>query len=273
MSLRISLVHYLNAAPLGWFFLHGPARHRFRILPASPAGCAEQLARGEADIGLIPTIEYQRIPNLHVIPDVAIAASNEVRSVLLVRPYGVASIRSVALDTSSRTSVALVKLLLQSRMGIQPEFVPHEPSVAEMLRRCDAALIIGDAALRCSTDQYQIMDLAAAWRDWQGRPFVFAFWACRPEVLPSDGLAEIFQEARDWGLERIGEIAASYSRTLSLPAPFLEKYLQRNLDHTMGPEHIEGLDRFYRLAFEAGLIGRFTPVRFLARTEGRKHNF
>ena len=264
MRLRISLVNYLNAAPLGWFFLHGPDRRRFDVLLDSPARCAERLATGEVDIGLIPMIEYQRIPDLQVVPDVGIAATNEVRSVLLVRHRGSTRLQSVALDTSSRTSVALVKLLLQAKMGLQPEFVPHEPDVSEMLKKCDAALIIGDAALRCSPDDYDIMDLAAAWHDWQATPFVFAFWAVREESA-SKGLVETCLQAKSWGLDRIEEIAAAYSRSLNLPASFLENYLRRNLDHNLGPLHKKSLDRFYRLAFEAGLIERLAPVRFVRR--------
>jgi chorismate dehydratase len=242
-------------------------RHHYQILPATPARCAEQLANGEADIGLIPTVEYQRIPNLLVIPEIAVAAANEVRSVLLVRPHGRVRIRSVALDTSSRTSVALLKLLLHSRMGLAPEYVPCKPNVSDMLHRCDAALIIGDAALRCTGEEYEIMDLAAAWRDWQAKPFVFAFWACRAETALPEHVIEIFQEARDWGLARIEEIAAAHALSLGLPAAFLEEYLRRNLDHVMGPEHREGLERFYRLAFEAGLINSLKPVRFVPNAE------
>ena len=267
MKLRISLVNYLNAAPLGWYFLHGPIRHRFRVFPATPAQCAEQLARGEVDVGLIPSIEYQRTPGLCVIPDIAVAAINEVRSVLLVRPTGGAnrSPRSVALDTSSRTSVALLKLLLKIRMGLEPEYRPHEPDVTGMLATCDAALVIGDTALHCSPEQYDIMDLGAAWRSWQQRPFVFAFWACRPEAMATTDLVPLFQEARDWGLARIDEIAAAYAVALTLPQPFLKNYLCRNLDHSMGAEHIEGLERFYRLSHQAGLIKDLMPVRFASR--------
>ena len=263
MSLRISLVHYLNAAPLGWYFLHGPNRDEFQILPSSPAKCADQLARGEVDIGLIPAIEYQRIPDLTVIPDVAVAASHEVRSVILVHRRDRSAIRSVALDTSSRTSVALVKLLLHSRMGIHPEFVPHKPQISEMLRKHDAALLIGDAALRCSPEEYDFTDLATAWRAWQGLPFVFAFWACRKgATLPRD-VVDLFVEAKKWGLDRIPEIAQCYSRMLDLPVDFLEGYLRHNLDHYMGQEHRRGLERFYQLAFEADLIEKLQPVRFL----------
>jgi chorismate dehydratase len=265
LKLRISLVQYLNAAPLGWYFLYGPQRHRYCVVSAVPAKCAEQLAGGEVDVGIIPSIEYQRIPDLQIIPEISISAGNEVRSVLLVRPRGSAGIRSVALDTSSRTSVALLKLLLQNKMGIHPEFVPHEPDAARMLKKCDAALIIGDAALRCSAEEYDITDLGAAWRDWQSRPFVFAIWACRESALAVDDLSGVFRAARDWGLSRIEEIAADYARTLSLPAPFLEKYLLCNLDHSMGPEHVESLQLFHRLAFEAGLTERLGPLRFVSQ--------
>ncbi len=243
--------------------MHGPLRRHYQVFSATPAKCAEQLALGEVDVGIIPSVEYQRIPNLHVIPEISIAAVDEVRSVLLVRPRGSTIIRSVALDISSRTSVVLLKLLLQHKMGLNPEFIPHEPDAARMLQRCDAALIIGDAALRCSAEEYDITDLAAAWRDWQSRPFVFAFWACREKAMAVEDLAGIFRDARDWGLSRMEEIAASYARTLSLPAPFLEQYLRCNLDHNMGPEHIEGLERFYRLAFDAGLTECQVPLRFV----------
>jgi len=268
LRLKISLVNYLNAAPLGWSFLHGPMQNQFQISLASPAKCAEQLAKGDVDIGLIPAIEYPRINDLIAIPRVAIAATNEVRSVLLVRRPGSIRMDSVALDTSSRTSVALVKLLLNSRMGLQPEFVPHEPNISEMLRKHDAALLIGDAALRCSPEEFEIVDLAAAWRDWQGKPFVFAFWACRAAARLPENMVEIFVAAREWGLARIEEIAAAYSRTLELPAAFLEGYLRHNLDHDMGPEHIVGLERFYRLALEAGMIDTLKPIRFMAEARG-----
>lgn len=262
MRLRISLVSFLNAAPLGWYFLHGPDRHLFEITLATPADCARQLAGGEADVGLIPAIEYQRIPNLKIVPGVAVAASDEVRSVLLVHPRGKTAHGSVALDTSSRTSVALVKLLLCVRQGLNPEFVPHEPDITQMLAKCDAALLIGDAALKCSPQKYDWLDLAAEWRKWQGRPFIFALWACRSSAHAPGNMADIFGEAQRWGLERCAEIAEHYARNLNLPADFLLRYLQQNLDHSMGAEHLDGLERFYRLSFEHGLIDQLNPLRF-----------
>jgi len=268
MKIRVSLVDYLNSAPLGWAFLHGPLRHRVEVLPATPARCADQLASGEVDIGLIPTVEYQRIPALTVLPGVAVAASGPVRSVLLVRRKGAGQIGSVALDTSSRTSVALVRLLLEGPLGARPEFVPHAPDLEAMLARCDAALVIGDAALRLSPDDYTIVDLAEAWIEWQGRPFVFAFWACRPAALGHADLVDLFLEAREWGLLRREEIAAEYSRRLGLPQPFLLEYLERNIDFELGAQHLSGLERFYRLAFDRGLVPGLAPVRFVSRDVG-----
>ena len=145
LKIRISLVDYLNSAPLGWSFLHGPLKGEYEVVLSSPARCAEQLAAGEADIGLIPSIEYQRIPELQIIPGIAVAAVNKVRSVLMVRPRNKRELRSLALDTSSRTSVALIRLLLEFRLGLKPVLVPHPPDLAAMLRACDAALLIGDA--------------------------------------------------------------------------------------------------------------------------------
>jgi chorismate dehydratase len=262
VNLHISLVHYLNSAPLGWYFLHGPDRHRFRVTLDSPAGCARRLAVGDADVSLIPAIEYQRIADLRIVPGVAVAAFGDVRSVLLVRRRQASNLRSVAVDTSSRTSIALVKLLLRTRMGLEPLFVPHEPRIAAMLEKHDAALLIGDAALQCSPDDYDWLDLAGEWRKWQARPFVFAFWACRSAArLPMDA-AGLFADARAWGLERLGEIAAHYARMLDLPVGFLEGYLRDNLEYGMGARHLEGLERFYRLSFEAGLVDRLSPLEF-----------
>jgi chorismate dehydratase len=267
LKLRVSLVHYLNAAPLGWSFLYGPHRDLFEVLLASPARCAEQLARGEADIGVIPSIEYQRIPNLRIIPGVAIAALNAVRSVIMVRHPGRA-IDSVALDTNSRTSVELLKLLLETKMGLSPRYVHHSPDIDEMMRECDAALLIGDAALKVGLGDFEIMDLARAWVEWQQRPFVFAVWACRGDVPMPDDVAATFQDARAWGLSRREDIVGAFARKLNLPEPFLREYLTENVNYDMGPSHVEGLERFYSLACARGDISEIQPLRFLPACRG-----
>jgi chorismate dehydratase len=263
MKIRISLVHYLNSAPLGWAFLHGPFREQFEVIPSSPAVCANQLATGEVDIGLIPSIEYQRIPNLRIIPGISISSLAAVRSILLIRPKDAREIRSVALDASSRTSVALAKILLQKRMGFRPEYVSLPPDPEAMLKSCDAALLIGDAALKVRLEAYETTDLAELWVQWQRQPFVFAFWACRTGIhLPAD-LPSIFREAKEWGLQRREEIALVFSRRLNLQVQFLENYLRDNIDFNLGERHLEGLRRFYELAKQQDLISELRPAQFL----------
>jgi chorismate dehydratase len=262
MKIRISLVHYLNSAPLGWAFIHGPFRDSFEVIPSSPAKCADQLSKGEADIGVIPSIEYQRIPDLQIIPDISIASMGKVRSILMIKPRGKETIRSLALDTSSRTSVALAKILLQSKMGIRPEYVSCPPDLAQMLERCDAALLIGDPALKVNLADFDTTDLAEAWVEWQQKPFVCAFWACRKEAsLPSD-LNDIFLEAKNWGLKHREDIAEVYAKSLNLPVSFLDLYLHHNIDYDLGPTHIEGLQKFYQLAKQENLIQDVRPLQF-----------
>jgi chorismate dehydratase len=262
MKIRISLVHYLNSAPLGWAFLHGPLRRQFEVIPSSPAYCADQLSRGEVDIGLIPSIEYERIPDLRIIPNISISSLAAVRSILLIRPRGISTIRSVALDTSSRTSVALTKIVLHANMGLAPEYSPFEPNISAMLRKCDAALLIGDPALKIQPEDYETIDLAEKWVEWQQKPFVCAFWASRNDGrLPAD-LVSIFEEAKEWGLQRRGEIASFFSKSLDLPVQFLEDYLMHNIDYDLGKRHLEGLQRFYQLAEQERLIPKYCPLSF-----------
>jgi chorismate dehydratase len=267
VRIRIALVDYLNSAPLGWFFLHGPLQDRFEVLPATPALCADLLRRREVHAGIIPSIEYQRIPGLRLVPGVAVASSSRVRSVVMVRHPG-REIRSVALDTSSRTSVVLLKILLAERYGIRPEFVSHAPDPEAMMAAHDAALVIGDAALKLPLDRYEVVDLAEAWIGWQSRPFVFAVWACVEDpALPPD-LASLFREAKEWGLARREEVAANYAQRLGLPMEFLLKYLIENIDYRLDRQHQEGLEMFYSLADRGGFIKNPVPLRFLSVREG-----
>jgi len=215
-KIRVSLVHYLNSAPLGWAFLHGPFRDIFEIIPSSPARCADQLKSGEADIGLIPSIEYQRIPDLQIIPGIAIASLAEVRSILLVKPRGKGTIASVAMDTTSRSSVVLAKVLLHEVLGIRPEFVPHAPDLDAMLKKCDAALLIGDAALAVDLEDYDATDLSEMWVRWRKKPFVFAFWACRADAPadPTHAAASSSRVANDCRF-----MSRSLVRPASMPEP------------------------------------------------------
>jgi chorismate dehydratase len=263
MKIKISLVHYLNSAPLGWAFLHGPFREKFEVFPSSPALCADQLSKKEVDIGLIPSIEYQRIPDLRIIPDISISSLAEVRSILLVKPKGKKQINTVALDTSSRTSVALAKILLCQKFGLRPDFIPHSPDLPAMLHKCDAALLIGDAALAVRLSDYETMDLAGEWVQWQRKPFVCAFWACRSDIAIPQDLHSIFLEAKTWGLGKRSEIAAFFSKSLNMPAGFLNAYLDKNINFDMSSEHIRGLEQFYHLARQMELIPDLRPLQFI----------
>src|SRR5438105_12061335 len=148
--LRVSAISFLNTAPLMWDFDHGPLRREYEVDYTLPSVCAEMLSAGTADIGIIPVAAYGSIPDLLVIPDIAIAARGPVRSILLISKVPVEQIKSVAVDTSSRTSVALLQVLFNryySRAADLPEFLPMRPKLKPMLAACDAALLIGDEAL------------------------------------------------------------------------------------------------------------------------------
>ncbi len=269
-QLRISAISYLNTAPLMWDFEHGSAGKDFEISYTIPSQCAEALAKGEADIGIIPSIAFATIPNLAIIPGAAIAAKNAVRSILLVSKLPLEYVRSVALDTSSRTSAILVQILLRKFIGgPEREFVPSSPDLPAMLRRCDAALLIGDPALKVSRSEYRTYDLAEEWRRCTGKPFVFAFWAVRlaalSELSPTLDLQAIFSGSRDHGLlpENVTAIAREWSKKLGITEEQICSYLTQNIHYRLDTENLEGLELFYRYAAQLRLIAEPPPLRFL----------
>src|SRR5262245_51778410 len=151
-SLRISIVRYLNTAPLVRGFTHGPLLGKYDLSFTVPSKCADALRSGQADVAIIPAIEYQRIPNLVVLPDLSIASKERVRSLLLVSKLPIREVRSLALDHSSRSTQALTRILCEDRWTIAPEFTEVSPDIGEMLGNADAALLIGDPALRLAID-------------------------------------------------------------------------------------------------------------------------
>src|SRR5512146_2653764 len=171
--LRISAISFLNTAPLMWDFEHGETaeqlRRHFEIGYTVPSRCAEELKLGLADIGIIPAATYATIPDLAVVPDVAIASKNPVRSILLISKVPVEKIRSVATDDSSRTSAALVEIFLRKFVGVNPGFRRQKPVLEEMLKWHDAGLLIGDPALLAPAQGLYVYDLAEQWRNWTGR--------------------------------------------------------------------------------------------------------
>src|SRR5215467_3977143 len=245
-KLRISAISFLNTAPLMWDFEHGETARelgeRFELEYTVPSRCAEQLKEGSADIGIIPVAAYTSIPDLCVVPDVAIAAKNAVRSILLISKVPPEKIRSVATDDSSRTSAALVEIYLRKFIGVDPGFSRQSPQLEEMLRWHDAALLIGDLALQANTERYYVYDLAEQWRRWTGRPFVFAFWAVRKAALaevPDDlNIPRIFQDSRSHGLQHINEIVVDWAPRLNLPPKTVGDYLAENVDYFLDQENL-----------------------------------
>ncbi len=266
--LKISAISYLNTAPLLWDFEHGKAGDDFDISYTIPSACAEALRAGTADIGIIPAAAYTMIPDLVIIPDVAIAAQRAVRSILLVSKVPVERVRSVALDTSSMTSVALTKILFAKWLGGARTYVPMAPGLDTMLASCDAALLIGDPALQVDRTRYVTLDLAEEWIARTGKSFVFAFWAIRRQALAgrdTAAIVDVFRGSRDHGLspKNLETITLEWGPRLSLPAEIIRTYLTRNIHYYLDPPCLEGLELFYRYGAETGALPAPPRLEFM----------
>ena len=272
--LRISAISYLNTAPLMWDFERGGLEHsasrEFDISYTLPSGCAQALAEGRADIGIIPAAAYAEIAGLQILPDVAIASRREVRSILLVSKVPIEEVRTVALDTSSLTSVALTKVLFAKWLGGGRTFTPMAPEIDKMLGGHDAGLVIGDPALKIDRRRYHTLDLAEEWIRHTGKPFVFAFWAVRNDALaeasPSLDLPAVFQTSRDHGLEpsSLNQIAREWAPRLEIGEGDVRSYLTQNIHYKLDPGCLEGLQLFYRYAAEIGALPSELELQFVS---------
>jgi predicted solute-binding protein len=238
----------LNTWPLVWGFLNGPDRGKFDFRFDLPAECAQALASGAASIGLVPCAELDSL-GLDYLPDLGIACEGPVRSILLISKCPHRQIRTLAVDSGSRSSVALARILLAERYGCRPQFQPKLPDLPDMLEKCDAALIIGDPALRLDPARlpYRTLDLGAEWVAWSGLPMVFAVWAGKSEHL-TDEVAAAFTNSRRWGLDHMDEIVARASRERGFDAVLVRKYLTGHIVYELGPRHLQGLELFRRLS-------------------------
>ena len=292
-KLRISIVEYLNTAPLVWGFTDGPLAGKYELSFTVPSQCAEALRRGDVDVAIIPSIEYQRIENIVVLPDMAVGAKDEVRSILVVAKKPIELAKRIALDTSSRASQALVKILADGLWGIKPEFVDAPPDASEMLQSADAALIIGDPALRiamkmealaakvasgedcCKGDPEDmpvpgfettfVYDVAYQWREMTGKPCVLAIWAGRPEVMTPEVVAD-FEASKRFGVSHLRDICEAAAIKLDMPPRELERYLSENIHFGLEPEYLEGLGVYYEKAAALGLTPRNKPLQFAGTT-------
>jgi chorismate dehydratase len=248
--IRLGAVAYLNARPL----VHGLERQeRFALRFDPPSRCAALLHDGSIDVGMIPTIEYCRGPEYRIVPGMAIISRGAVASVALFTRKPVQEIRTIAADTSSRTSNALIRILCAERFRIAPEFRPMLPDPDAMFDACDAALIIGDPALYLDPAEKRVekIDLAEEWIGLTGLPFVWAFWAGRPDALAAADV-ELLRQARDSGVADADAIADDYCGPAR--AELGRRYLRDNIQYDLRNQDIAGLRRYYELAAKHGLI-------------------
>jgi chorismate dehydratase len=264
---RLGAVGYLNARPLVYGLDQNP---RFDVRYDVPSECARLLHAHDIDLGLIPSIEYLRGGPYWIVPDLAIASRGAVASVALYMTKPIADVESIAMDTSSRTSVALVRVLCARLFAIEPRIESRGPDLCDMLERCDAALIIGDNALFLERDRATVrgrdvtierIDLGDAWQRLTGLPFVYAFWAGRPDALTPDDVAAL-QRARNQGIRHSEELARQYLAGLPERHARGAQYLRENIKYYFGPEERAGVETFYRYAVEAGVVPHNDELRF-----------
>lgn len=261
-TVRLGAVDYLNARPLvyGLELRHPPFTLRFDL----PSKCAALLHEGSIDVGMIPSIEYHRGAPYLIVPEAAIVSEGAVASVALFTTAPLDRVKTIAADTSSRTSNALLHILCMERFGIDPVFHPMRPDAATMLNRCDAALLIGDPALFLDYEPLGAskIDLGAEWNAMTGLPFVWAFWAGRPGALTKDDVRSLLA-ARDAGVAASDGIAAAYCGPER--AERGQAYLRDNIRYTLGEREEDGLRMFYELAGKHGLVEAVVPPAFYHR--------
>lgn len=242
--LRVCAVSFLNTTPLVWGMLHGPQRGLFDLEFRIPAECADRMASGAADIGIVPSFELTR-QTLDILPGAGIACHGPVRSILLVSKLPAARIRTLAADTSSRTSVQLARVLLDRKYGAAVETLPHLPDLDAMLGLADAALVIGDPALRLHPEllPYHVYDLGAEWVDLTGLPMVFAVWAARPGVANPE-IEAAFRASWHYGRDHMDDIVLAESAARAFPPDVVRDYLTRHIVHELGPREYQGMKLF-----------------------------
>ena len=258
-KIRIGAVSYLNTKPLV-YELEALAPQAELILDY-PSRLADQLARGDLDVALIPMIEYFRAGTYRLVPNIAIASNGPVLSVTLFSRTPWSEIRRVALDEGSRTSAALTQVLLRKKYGVQPELCPLPLDLPAEDADADAVLLIGDRAMQACLPGFRYaFDLGQEWHDWTGLPFVYAAWAVR-EGVDLGSVLDALQEAKRRGLDNIGPIAAREAPSLQLDAGFCRRYLANIIRFDLGPRELTGLRHYYQLASELGLARRGVSVK------------
>jgi chorismate dehydratase len=295
---KIAASTYLNSAPLVTALQAGISGYHYEFIgDAAPARCAAMLAEQQVAAALIPAIEYARLDNLQIVPRLAIAAKEQVASVVLITKKPLTALDRVALDTSSRTSAALVRIVLEQGYQVFPQYTAQAPQWPEMLAANDAALLIGDPAMLAATAAtaagYQVIDLVQQWRQLTNYPFVFAFWAVHPnyhhhyqtDSYLKNGCQEdkIFNNNANWdnnfdfvallteasrqGLATREQIATDYAAQLGLAPDFLYHYITTLIHYHLDAEDLAGLHEFYRRAAQLQLITQIPTLQYLTARE------
>lgn len=248
--MKIGSVPYLNAKPLIW------GLHQERDVDLSfavPSGLAVMLRNGELAAGMVSSVACFLNPHLQIAPGMNVASNGPVQSVKLFHNSGLESIRRVALDTSSLTSVLLSKVILSEAYGLSPEFVDMPPCIEDMLDDCDAAVMIGDPAMKVPGGRYPELDLGEEWHKLTGLPFVYAVWAVNPELASAE-LVDVLQRSRAYGIGRFAEISKSEAERLDLPYEVCFRYLSEVMDYDLTDRHLEGLNLFREKARRLGFV-------------------
>jgi chorismate dehydratase len=263
MKLRLGAVSYLNTKPLVYGLDADPGQFDVRF--DVPSKCATLLHHGKVDLGLIPAIEYLRGDNYLIVPDVSIASDGPVETVAVFTRKPIAQVQTLALDLSSRTSVALTQVLCAKYWHISPSFTPSEPDLDAMLSRADAALVIGDPAFEIDPVQRGVskIDLGSEWKAMTGLPFVYAMWAGRPGAATA-AHCRALQAARDGGVAHLPDIAHAAGNGNAEAEQRALVYLRDRLRYNLGAAEAEGLRVFCRLAAETGLVAAPGALAFYA---------
>ncbi len=253
-KIRVGAVSFLNTRPLVFGFERGIAADRIVLSYSVPAVLAERMERGELDLALLPSIELARIPDLEVVPGLAIGSLGDCRSVLLVARTPIEKVRRVSLDPESRTSNALTRILFAGPWKGAPEFVPGPRDLEAALEGADAAVRIGDKALFDPLPEGTTAhDLGAAWTRWTELPFVFAVWAGRPGVLDRP-LYRAFHASRRLGSAALDAIADDYAWNGRQYPELSRRYLREAMRYRLGADEVAGLRRFLEAARALGLV-------------------
>jgi chorismate dehydratase len=268
---RVGHIQFLNCLPLYWGLIRSGALLDVDLTKDTPDRLNDALVAGDLDIGPISLVEYLRhADDLLVLPGLAVGSDGPVLSVNLVSKVPTRQIDSVALGSTSRTSVLLAQLLLEERHGVHPAYATMPPDLTAMLLEADAAVLIGDAALRAGHEapnrNLHVTDLGDAWKSWTGLPMVFAVWAARREFAEREpGLVkdvhEAFTRSLELSLRNVAEVAAQAARWERLDARTLQTYFT-TLDFRLGDRQLAGLHEFARRAAARGDWAPDVEVRF-----------